>query len=138
MGPVLNSDDLTYACRRCGAKYNAYHKAQDCCTARMPADAQQAADPAAEVDVGAVLSERGSRYGRFEDHARVTQQLKAVLDGRISERGITLDPDQREALDMICHKLGRIVNGDPNYDDSWVDIAGYAQLVADRLRGQSR
>ena len=34
---------------------------------------------------------------------------------------------------MICHKIGRIINGDANYEDSWRDIAGYAQLVADRL-----
>jgi hypothetical protein len=37
---------------------------------------------------------------------------------------------------MIAHKLGRIVNGDPNYVDSWVDIAGYATLVAKRLQGE--
>lgn len=41
--------------------------------------------------------------------------------------------DMREALDMICHKMARILNGDPNYRDSWVDIAGYAMLVANRL-----
>jgi hypothetical protein len=34
---------------------------------------------------------------------------------------------------MIAHMLGRILNGDPDYADSWHDIAGYAQLVADRL-----
>ncbi len=28
--------------------------------------------------------------------------------------------------------------GDPNYADSWVDIAGYAKLVADRLEGVER
>jgi hypothetical protein len=36
---------------------------------------------------------------------------------------------------MICHKMARIVNGDADYDDSWIDIAGYATLVAERLRG---
>jgi len=47
--------------------------------------------------------------------------------------------DQDEALDMIAHKIGRIVNGDPDYEDSWRDIAGYATLVADRLlKDQSR
>jgi len=44
-----------------------------------------------------------------------------------------LDADQQEALEMIAHKIARILNGDPNYVDSWVDIAGYAKLVADRL-----
>jgi hypothetical protein len=45
-----------------------------------------------------------------------------------------LDYDQKEALEMVAHKLGRIVNGDPNYLDSWVDIIGYTQLVLDRLK----
>ena len=40
---------------------------------------------------------------------------------------------QREALEMIQHKIARIINGDPNYADSWVDIAGYAQLVVNEL-----
>ena len=40
-----------------------------------------------------------------------------------------LEPEQQEALEMICHKLGRIANGDPNYADSWIDIAGYAKLA---------
>ena len=136
MGPVTSTKDMTYVCACCHEEYDAYHKAQDCCTPE--AQPKQAEDPAAGVDVGAVLSARGSRYGRFEDHARVTQRLKGVLEERITERGLELSFDQQEALDMICHKLGRIVNGDPNYDDSWIDIAGYAQLVADRLRGQSR
>ena len=39
---------------------------------------------------------------------------------------------------MICHKIGRILNGDPDYGDSWRDIAGYALLVADRLEGVVR
>jgi hypothetical protein len=41
--------------------------------------------------------------------------------------------DQREAFEMNAHKVGRILNGDPNWPDSWHDIAGYAQLVANRL-----
>lgn len=35
---------------------------------------------------------------------------------------------------MIAHKIGRILNGDPNYRDSWDDIAGYAKLAADRCK----
>lgn len=80
-----------------------------------------------------ILAERGARYGAFIDHAKVTVRLKRVLLERLFERGLEVQPDQAEALDMICHKLGRIVNGDPNYADSWDDIAGYAKLVADRL-----
>jgi hypothetical protein len=51
-------------------------------------------------------------------------------------QGKLLDNDQIEALEMIFSKLARILNGDPNYADSWIDIAGYATLVADRLEGK--
>jgi hypothetical protein len=70
--------------------------------------------------------------------AEVTQMLKTVVATALRKRDKTLAPDQQESLDMILHKIGRIVNGDPDYDDSWVDIAGYAKLVADRLQGVER
>lgn len=84
------------------------------------------------------LNERGKRYGDFTGHAQVTQYLKFVISDALKFREKRLTNDQREALDMICHKIGRIVNGDPDYDDSWHDIAGYAQLVADRLRKEQQ
>lgn len=82
-------------------------------------------------DINAVLSERGSRYGNFYSHAEITQALKHEI--RQGESFTSMEDDMVEALDMIAHKIGRIVNGDPKYADSWVDIAGYAKLVADRL-----
>lgn len=83
-----------------------------------------------------VLEERGSRYGAFVNHARITQNIKAAMMD--SPNWSELPDDMREALEMVAHKIGRILNGDPNYDDSWVDVAGYAQLVADRLQGKER
>jgi hypothetical protein len=88
------------------------------------------------TDVTAVLDERGTRYGPFIGHARVTQHLKQVMF--TYRHKSDLDDDMIEALEMIAHKIGRILNGDPHYADSWVDIAGYAKLVADRLEGVER
>jgi len=88
-------------------------------------------------DITEILQERGKRYGKFTDHAAVTQGLKAVISSHMPT-GRAFTADQAEALDMICHKIGRIVAGDPDYADSWVDIAGYAKLVADRLQGVTR
>jgi hypothetical protein len=79
-----------------------------------------------------ILQERGQRYGSFEDNAATSQALKKVL--HMNDDWLNLNYDQREALDMICHKMARIINGDPNYVDSWADIAGYATLVANRLK----
>lgn len=84
------------------------------------------------------LTDRGTRYGPFVGHAEVTQRLKRVMAEELAKRGKPLADDQWEALEMIAHKIGRIINGDPDYDDSWVDIAGYAKLVSDRLQGTVR
>lgn len=91
------------------------------------------------TDITDILTERGKRYGRFEDHAKLSQALKYAIWEHLDydQRGWFV-ADQQEALEMICHKIARIANGDPNYADSWRDIAGYATLVADRLEGVSR
>lgn len=87
-------------------------------------------------DLASMLAERGARYGRFEDHARIAQALQHTLWREFERRGVSLKPFQQEAIGMICHKLGRIANGDPDYVDSWDDIAGYATLVSKILRGE--
>ena len=87
-------------------------------------------------DVDHILAERGSRYGKFSGHARITQSLKGVIEYELKNAGKVLAHNQQEALDMICHKIGRILNGDPNYADSWIDIAGYSSLVAKQLNGE--
>ena len=79
-----------------------------------------------------ILQERGQTYGRFEDNAATAQSLKKVL--HMNDNWFNLNYDQREALDMICSKMARIMNGDPNYPDNFHDIAGYATLVANRLK----
>ena len=82
--------------------------------------------------VDATLKERGARYGDFSGHAHITQGLKRVMQK--APRWADLTDSQREALEMIAHKVGRILNGDPNYHDSWHDIIGYTTLVADTLK----
>lgn len=81
--------------------------------------------------INSILTERGSRYGSFEGHAKVSQNIKHSM--RNSNKWNMLDDDMTEALEMIAHKIGRILNGDPEYLDSWVDIVGYTQLVVNRL-----
>ena len=85
------------------------------------------------------LIERNSRYGSLKGHARITQALKESMhsfvryeDGK-GRSWDALSDDKKEALDMIAHKIGRILNGDPEYYDSWHDIVGYAKLIADTL-----
>ena len=78
-----------------------------------------------------VLQERGSRYGDFKGNSNITQRIKeAMKDG---DGWDSLTRDKKEALEMTAHKIGRIINGDPEYKDSWVDIAGYITLVSETL-----
>ena len=82
--------------------------------------------------LGSVLQQRGSRYGEFINNANVSQDLKCIME--CSTNWNNMDNDMREALHMIAHKISRILEGDYSYDDSWVDIAGYSTLVAERLQ----
>ena len=84
--------------------------------------------------IDAILKERGSRYGSFLRHANVTQEIKYSI--RLGENWSHMRNDQKEALEMIAHKIGRIVNGDQNHRDSWDDIAGYATLVSRNIEPQ--
>lgn len=81
-----------------------------------------------------LITERGSRYGKFKDGAEIMQSLKDTM--RDVDGWNNLTASQKEALDMIQHKIGRILNGDPTYDDSWKDIAGYATLIVNELNGE--
>jgi len=81
------------------------------------------------MNIQEVLKERGGRYGKFSTNAQVSQRIKEVLRNANTWNKCT--EAQKEALEMIAHKMGRIVNGDPSYKDSWVDIAGYANLIVE-------
>lgn len=93
---------------------------------------------AEETDIDETLDNRAKDYGKFIQGAEIMQMLKRLVHNYIELRGTKLAFDQREAIDMIIHKLGRIINGNPDKVDTWVDIAGYAKLVADRLEGVER
>ena len=84
------------------------------------------------TDIQITLDERGNRYGTFLDNACVAQDLKQVLREAYNDDNMTAL--HKEALEMICHKMARIVNGDPDYIDSWHDIAGYATLVVQQIK----
>ncbi len=78
------------------------------------------------MDTTALLAERAKTHGSFEEQSRITRALKLVAQGRGGWN--RLDHQQQEALDVIFLKIGRILAGNPNHDDHWADIAGYAEL----------
>jgi hypothetical protein len=89
--------------------------------------------------VARITDERGERYGDFRGHAMVSQKLKTVTDDALSDNPqfAAMPPMSqmivREGLAMVLHKIARIVNGDPTYDDSWIDIEGYSKITRERV-----
>jgi hypothetical protein len=81
-----------------------------------------------------LISERSTTHGSFEENAALAQRIKAAMLDADGWR--ELAPDQREALQMIASKIGRILSGKPDFKDHWDDIAGYAQLVGATASGR--
>ncbi len=74
-----------------------------------------------------ILIERNSTHGSFADNGRIAQALKNIM--RSGPNWNHLDGVEREALDMICSKISRIVSGKLHFPDNWQDITGYATLA---------
>jgi hypothetical protein len=91
-----------------------------------------------DTNIDETLDARAQDYGKFKDGPALMQAIKRTLADHARMHNKTFADDQWEALEMIVHKIGRIVNGNPDKVDHWVDIAGYAKLIADRLQGNAR
>lgn len=92
--------------------------------------------PPEPVGIDATLAQRGTRYGVFADQAKIADGI--IMEMMLPISWWKLAPDQREALRVIANKIARILNGDPDYSDSWHDIAGYATLVDKRLKDEGK
>lgn len=67
---------------------------------------------------------RDEQHGGVEAVGSVEQPIKDAL--RAGRNWDQLTPGQKCCLDMIAHKLGRILSGaDPGDLEHWEDLAGY-------------
>lgn len=87
------------------------------------------------MDVNEMLEGRKDRYGLFEGHAKIAQRLKAAMYD--SPKWKILTDVQKEGLEMVQHKIARMLNGDPTYLDNIVDIIGYSTLVKNEMESQN-
>lgn len=81
-----------------------------------------------------LLEERGRTHGDFRVHSFVTQQVKRAMRETYREGWDRLSVVQKEALEMLAHKVGRAIAGNPDYEDHWDDMAGYSRLVSQDLK----
>ena len=78
-----------------------------------------------------LLNERETTHGDYPVTAIISQFLKRFF----REQGgwEKLSELQRESFDAIAIKIARILSGNPNEEDHWVDIRGYADLIVAHL-----
>jgi len=86
-------------------------------------------------NLATTLEQRHAKYGSYQNNARVTQAIMDIL--MTGENAQALSAAHKETLHMVAHKMSRIVNGDPMYEDSWFDIAGYAQRMLEIIQSIS-
>ena len=70
---------------------------------------------------------RDRQHGGLEAVGIVSQQIKSSMRESVNWASLALHPAGKEALDMIAHKIARVLSGsDPHDFQHWEDIAGYA------------
>ena len=79
------------------------------------------------MEVRDLLEIRGDTYGQYRTVSKISQDIKRIMK---ESPNYKIMPDfAKESLDMIANKIARILNGNYYYDDSWLDISGYATLA---------
>lgn len=84
------------------------------------------------MELTELLVERGKTHGSFAMVADVAVKLQAITEANHETAGMAF------GRQMICAKLARIACGDPEHEDHWRDIAGYATLVADEIAKRTK
>ena len=69
-----------------------------------------------------MLAEKKKTHGDFSENADYDQRLKNI----IHEKWHKFSYSQKLALEMIVHKIARLLAGNPDEPDHFRDIAGYA------------
>ena len=83
-----------------------------------------------------IVEEREKKYNGipYAFRARAAQAIKEAI---YENTHVFLPASMREALDMIAHKIARIIAGNPNDIDSWADLSGYPELIVRELQNKT-
>ena len=88
------------------------------------------------MNITDTLNEREKKYGSFAAIAHIAQGLQNIV--RATNDWYGLPETQREAIEMIFHKIARQINGAKDYPDNFHDIAGYAMRAEQEILSQLR
>jgi hypothetical protein len=75
-----------------------------------------------------MIPNRDEQHGGMEAVGSLSQSMKIPIHH--GANWYLLTPGEQEALDMIAHKIARILSGaDPHDPQHWEDVAGYAHAA---------
>ena len=80
-----------------------------------------------------IIIDRESTHGPYELQADIATEIVSAMNGDYCFF-CDLPNQHQHALTMIATKLSRIITGDHNHEDHWVDIQGYCERVLELLR----
>lgn len=90
------------------------------------------------MSIEEILRARGKVHGDFKKTATLSYHLKTVLENFKRENNRIIETEYMEALMNIMQKVARILGGDPNHLDHWIDIKGYAELARKEAQKRSK
>jgi len=81
--------------------------------------------------IEAILQSREKTHGSYLVQSAMSQRLKSLI--RTSPNWADMPEHMQESLEMIEHKIARVISGNAYEPDHWLDIIGYAALVVREL-----
>lgn len=79
-----------------------------------------------KFDANELIESRKTLRGDFKNVAKAHLEFAYAITNNIHGN---LSCEEEVALNMIIHKLARIITASGYDEDSWKDVAGYATLV---------
>ncbi len=80
------------------------------------------------------MPDRTKTHGPYKEQGDRAEMIREAMKLHLC---ILLEGYQKTALNMIAEKLSRIIEGDSNFEDHWLDIAGYCERVLEILRKEA-
>ena len=88
--------------------------------------------------VHTILEERGDVYGDYRRGLIFRLELMDLISGRYEEvNGTAIDDEELMLFNDVISKLGRLAVS-PKHLDSWKDLAGYALLIEEVIKHESK
>ena len=83
-----------------------------------------------------LLQNRQCSHGDYPSKSEYIQKMKSLTRSQTGWSKLT--SSQKESLDNIFQKVGRVITGDNNFKDHWDDISGYATLISEKLSSTTK